>query len=279
MKIASLQYQYDFPKSFESYRQKVTQLVEGLSENGVELVLFPEYAGFEIASFSSLETLNEWIPAYLDLFQHLSLKHKMFICTGTQLVKTVNGTFNRSYFFSPNQKIGFQDKCVPTPFEREEGILTRGDVIRLFETPFGKVGICICYDIEFPPIVLKLIVAGAKLILVPSYTSTVHGYFRVNTSCRARALENQCFVVQSAMVGKTDIEMACGSAAICSPIDSGFPEDGLLAQGPRDIPYALIAELDFELLDKVRTKGQTRNFQDTLELASKKIFCESFDLQ
>ncbi len=278
MKIASLQYQYDFPADFETYRKKISSLVADLAEKGVELLLFPEYAGFEIASFATLEKLQEWIPPYLDLFRQLSQKHRMYICSGTQIVQEEKGTFNRAYFFSPGNKLSYQDKCILTPFEKEEGLLTPGSTLRLFETKFGKIGICICYDIEFPPIVKKLADAGAKLILVPSYTSTVHGFYRVNTCCRARALENQCFVAQSALVGKTDVEMTYGASAICSPIDLGFPEDGLLALGRRDISDTVIAELDFAMLEKVRSEGQTRNFQDANTLSQREIRIESADL-
>jgi predicted amidohydrolase len=119
----------------------------------------------------------------------------VYICSGTQAVPTEKGAFNRSYFFSPNHVFSYQDKCILTPYEIDEGILSAGDTLTLFETKFGKIGICICYDVEFPKFAEMLVNKGAQLILVPSYTSTVHGFYRVFTSCRARALEHQCYVV------------------------------------------------------------------------------------
>jgi predicted amidohydrolase len=279
MKIATLQYQYGFPADFESYREKITALVSAQAKQKVDLLLFPEYAGFEMSSFAPLDTLVEWMPAYIELFQQLSQKYRMYICAGSQIVETENGTFNRSYFFSPNQKFSYQDKCILTPYEVQEGILSKGDTLRLFKTKFAKIGICICYDSEFPNLVKTLIDAGARLILVPSYTATVHGFYRVFISCRARALENQCYVVQSALVGETDVEIAYGASAICSPIDEGFPEDGILAIGSKDRPETVIAELDFERLEKARSSGQTHNFQDVKLLEKRKLHFESFDLR
>lgn len=277
MKIATLQYSYDFPSSFDDYALKITHLVEKMAQQGVDLLLFPEYAGYEIVSFAPFETFPKWLPSYLELFQKLSSLHQMFICAGTQVVQTDTGVFNRSYFFSPDKAIAHQDKCILTPYEVEEGILSPSHTLRLFETRWGKIAICICYDVEFPMMVNELTHAGAQLLLVPSYTSTVHGFYRVFNSCRARALENQCYVVQSALVGQTDVEIAYGAAAICSPIDEGFPEDGILALGTRDRPEAVIATLDFAKLEKVRAQGQTRNFNDAQQLARTKLKVELLD--
>jgi predicted amidohydrolase len=276
LKIAALQYRYDFPENFQAYEEKITTLVKRLAGEGVQLLLFPEYAGFEIAS---IQNWQQQLPRYFALFQNLSCIYGMYICAGTQIVATENGTFNRSCFFSPKSGFSWQDKCILTPYEIGEGILSAGETVRLFDTEFGKVGICICYDVEFPKLVDFLVNRGAQLILVPSYTSTVHGFYRVFTSCRARALEQQCYVVQSALVGQTDVEIAYGAAAICSPIDDGFPEDGILALGVRDQPETVIATLDFSLLEKVRTGGQTRNHADAQKLNARSIRLESFDLR
>lgn len=279
MKIATLQYQYDFPKDFETYRGKIEKTVEFHAAQGIDLLLFPEYAGLEMLSFATLEQLDTYLPAYLKMFEELSLKHRMLICNGTHVVKTADGMFNRSFLFAPGKKPVFQDKCVITPFEAEEGVVTAGNCMRLFETDLGKIGICICYDSEFPPLVGKLVDAGAELILVPSYTSTMHGYYRVFLSCRARALENQCYLVQSAIVGQTDIEMAYGASAICSPVDNGFPEDGLIAMGTLNRAESVKAEIDLSKLKMVRSSGQTKNFADSQLLSQRSISFELLNLR
>src|SRR5579871_699094 len=105
MKIASLQYCYDFPKNFDAYREKIARLVAEHAREGVQLLLFPEYAGFEMISFATLEQFYEDHSLYLELFCDLSKQHQMFICSGSQVVRTDQGVFNRAYFFAPNGKI------------------------------------------------------------------------------------------------------------------------------------------------------------------------------
>jgi predicted amidohydrolase len=277
MKVASLQYRYDFPSHFDAYRKKIADLVAQQEQEGVELLVFPEYAALEMLAFASLEELYENSTQYMDLYTELSVKHRMLICAGTHLIKTQDGVFNRSLLFAPSGKCVHQDKCVLTP--TEVGECNRGREQSVFETKWGKIAICVCYDVEFPSLVKKVVDAGAHLILVPSYTSSVHGFYRVFTSCRARALENQCYVVQSAIVGQTDVEMAYGAAAICSPIDAGFPEDGVLALGTRDQVDSVCATLDFLRLQEVRAHGQTRNYEDGKILEQQRIGLRSLDLR
>ena len=81
MKIATLQNRYSFPENFQAYAKKITNLVTQLSNEGVQLILFPEYAGFEISSIANWQTE---IPAYLDLFQRLSHQYLNLLPFGRQ---------------------------------------------------------------------------------------------------------------------------------------------------------------------------------------------------
>lgn len=262
MKVAALQYKYHFPQSFDCYKKQIADIVQSYANQRVDLLVFPEYAGMDMLAFTDIEGICKDLPFYEDLFQELSNQHQMMICSGTIVVHDKGKMFNRSYLFCPNQKATYQDKCMTTPYEVDEGIISRGNFLHTHETSFGKIGICICYDVEFPSFVKAHIDGGAKVIIVPSYTSTLHGFYRVFLSCRARAIENQCYVIQSAQIGQTDIEMTYGAAAICAPVDEPFPEDGLLAMGFMNQEGAAIADLDFSLIEQVRAFGQTRNFLD-----------------
>jgi predicted amidohydrolase len=279
LKVASLQYQYNFPKNFDAYRDKISHIVRTQASQGTELLLFPEYAGVEMSAFASLEKIYDYQSAYIELFMTLALEHKLFICSGSHLIEERGKILNRSYLFSPSNRVSYQDKCMLTPSESADGYPLRGDALRVFETPWGKVAICICYDAEFPSLVKQCASAGAELILVPSYTSSMHGFYRVFTSCRARALENQCYVVQSAVVGQTDCEMAYGAAAICSPIDEPFPEDGILVLGEKNRIGDVSATLDFSVLQTVRERGQTYNYHDSKLLEAAKLPIELVDLR
>lgn len=107
------------------------------------------------------------------------------------------GYRNRAFLFRPDGSSDHQDKLQMTRFENERWGIGAGDTIKTFDTAFGRIGIDICYDSEFPLIARRQVEQGADVILVPSCTDTLAGYWRVRIGCQARALENQCYVVQS----------------------------------------------------------------------------------
>ncbi len=279
MRIAALQYSYDSLKDFKAYAEKITHLVEHYAKLKVEILLLPEYAASEMIPFASIDQMQQLLPQYLKLFTDLAMFHRMYICSGTFLVKTSQGLFNRAYFFSPEGKMGYQDKCNLTPSEVQEGLLAAAQEFTLFETHLAKIGICVCYDVEFPILTQSLAWHGANLILVPSFTTTIHGHHRILVACRARALENQCYVAQACMVGKADTEMTYGAASICSPIDEGFPEDGVVALGERDQEGDVMADLKEDRLEKARLFGQTRNYIDNQRMSKIPPKFKSLDLR
>ena len=153
-----------------------------------------------------------------------------------------------------------------TRFEREEWGIAPGVTQRVFDTELGVLGVAICYDAEFPLIVRRQVEAGAEIVLVPSCTDTLAGHYRVALSCRARALENQCYVVQAPTVGgavwSIAVDQNWGAAAVYGPVDRGFASDGVIAQGSLDTPGWVFGDLDLAALSRVRAEGQVTNHRD-----------------
>jgi predicted amidohydrolase len=112
----------------------------------------------------------------------------------------------------------------------------------------------------------KQVEAGANLILVPSCTDARAGYHRVKIGCQARALENQCYVVQSPTVGNASwseaVDVNIGAAGIYTPVDRGFPDDGILAIGELNAVQWVFAEISLDDCERVRTEGQVFNYRD-----------------
>jgi len=138
--------------------------------------------------------------------------------------------------------------------------------IKTFDTEYGKIAINICYDSEFPLLARKQVEAGCVLILVPTCTDTVAGYHRVKIGCQARALENQCYVVQSSLVGDAiwseAVDVNVGASAIYTPVDRGFPDDGILVIGSFNAVQWVIAEICLDDIETVRQQGQVFNHRD-----------------
>lgn len=153
-----------------------------------------------------------------------------------------------------------------TRFEDEEWGVASGDSkLTVFETEFGKVGVSICFDVEFPQFAKELCAKGVKILLAPSCTETMKGLHRVHVGARARALENQCYVVVSQTIGEALWSLAVdknqGIAAVFAPPDLGFPDDGILIQGELNKSSWVYAELDLEKVDTVREKGSVFNYK------------------
>jgi predicted amidohydrolase len=116
---------------------------------------------------------------------------------------------------------------------------------------------------EFPLLVRALAEAGARVILVPSCTDTFAGYSRVKVACAARALENQCYVVQAPTVGEVPwspaVDTNVGSAGFFGPPDLGFPGDGVMMLGPLHAAEWIFGDIDLQRVDKVRSDGAVLN--------------------
>ncbi len=91
-------------------------------------------------------------------------------------------------------------------WEKEKWKGDAGDQLRVFDTPYGRIAILICYDIEFPELSRKVCEMGADIIFVPSCTDDRQGFLRVRYCCHARAIENQVFVAVTGTVGNLPVE-------------------------------------------------------------------------
>ncbi len=273
IKIAACQYQIETLADWKQYTVKIEGLAQQAKQQQAQLLILPEYAGVE-AACQAYATDNELyaalqpvLPQYIAFYQQIARDYQLYIQAGTIIEETAPKQYiNRAYFFGPTGTYGYQDKLQLIEFEKKQKIIQRGQQQTVFKTSLGMIGIAVCYDSEFPEIVRGLVKAGAELILVPSYTVSLAGYNRVFLSCRARAIENQCFVAVSFVVGPVTLsdtpEHPTGQAAILGPVDVGFPDDGILAQGKKDEISLVTADISFQKLTSVRRHGQVRNFED-----------------
>lgn len=286
LKVIAAQYQIEQLPNWQSYENKIVCLVEHAKENGANLLTLSEYSGLELTSFGpqgiekQFEHVQTLLNDYLELFSSLAKQNQMYIQAGSLPVKETDGFYrNRAFIFFPNGRYGYQDKLYLPPFEAATKLLRGGSSLKLFNTKIGKIGILLCYDIELPHLAQQLTGAGAKLLLVPCCTEKFSGLTRVSISCRARAIENQCYIMQSCLVGKASwcdfIDINTGQSGIYCPADIAISEEGILAQAQFNAPMLINAELSYEKLNHVREGGETANFNDLH--TSKSITFETFD--
>ena len=277
VKVAAAQYDIGFFKDWSQFTDKLTQWVAEAVEEKAKLLVFPEYGSMELASLfgeaiytdlgKQLHSMQDVYADWQDLHHQLSKQYDVMMLASTFPVLQEDGTFrNRANLYAPDGLIGFQDKLIMTRFENEQWLIHPGQQIKVLDTDVGRIGISICYDIEFPMIAYQQVNAGADLILAPSCTDTQAGFHRVRIGCQARALENQCYVVQSPTFGEARwseaVDVNTGRASIYTPVDYGFTDNGILIEGVADKPGWVCADLDLTEIARVREEGQVFNYRD-----------------
>lgn len=258
---------------FDAFAGKFDRLVaEGAA--GADLLVFPEYACMEVAAalgappdpVAERDAVCARAGDLLAVMRDAARRHGVWLLAGSLPWREEKRVRNRAPLIAPDGRVAFQDKSVMTRFESESWGVGPGDPRAVFATPWGRLGVAICYDLEFPPLVRAQVEAGAWLVLAPCCTDTLHGFNRVRLSARARALENQCFVAVAPTVGLAPhlatLDENHGFAGVYGPVDRGFPADGVLAEGRLDVPRFVFATLDPACLDAVRADGAVRNHRD-----------------
>tara|TARA_R110002096_G_scaffold61709_4_gene153307 strand:+ start:4369 stop:5259 length:891 start_codon:yes stop_codon:yes gene_type:complete len=277
LRIATAAYDVGYFAGWPDYVAKLDAWVSRASDNGADLLVFPEYAAMELVSLferdirqslsRQLAALQELTAPYADLHAELARAHGVYIVAGSfPWALAGNRYHNRACLFSPDGARAHQDKIQMTRFENEQWLISGGSTLNVFDTRLGKLAINICYDAEFPLFARQQVAAGADLIVVPSCTDTQAGFERVRIGCRARALENQVFVAQSSLVADAAwspaVDVNVGAAGVFAPVDRGFPPDGIIEPGVMNVPQWTYANLDLDELAHVRASGQVFNYRD-----------------
>ncbi len=277
-RIKAAQYPITRAASFAGWQAGLADWVAEGAKGGADLLLFPEYGAMELTALlgpddqgdlgREIAGMQALLPGFLETHADLARRHRLHIAASSFPVRQPDGRYrNRVHVFGPDGTMAAQDKIVMTRFEREEWDITGGtDGLAVIDTGFARLGIAICYDVEFPLIARALVEAGAEIILAPSCTDTLAGYHRVWVGARSRALENQCIVAVSPTVGSAPWSLAVdenrGRAGIFSAPDRGLPDDGILAAGELDRPGWIAATVDLDAVARVRREGQVLNHRD-----------------
>jgi predicted amidohydrolase len=268
--LAVLPWQVGRARGLEAWAERLDAELAAVS--GAEMAVMPEYAGLELAAgdtpdlAAELAHACELAPAALAIAQDAARRHGIWLVPGSMPWRIAGAVHNRAPLIAPDGRVAFQDKRIMTRFEAELWGVSPGNAPCVFDTPWGRIGIAICYDLEFPALTRAQVEAGAWLILAPSCTDTLAGWNRVRIAARARAMENQCFVALAPTTGIAPwiatLDENRGAAGVYGPMDRGFPDDGVIAEGPEGSGAALIVELDPARLDAVRQDGAVFNHRD-----------------
>ncbi len=229
------------------------------AEGGAELVALPE-------NFAYLRREGLPIPCAQGLdgpivtrLREQAREHGVFVLGGTfpERVPETDRVHNTSVLIAPDgelvafyRKIHLFDVDLRAAgggcFTESETIAPGKDVV-VASTPFGAIGMSVCYDLRFPELYRAHVAQGARLLAVPSAFAVETGRDHWEVLLRARAIENQAFVIAPAQWGRHSADRSSyGRSMIVDPWGV------VLARAP-DRPGVILAECDLEALEAVRS--------------------------
>ncbi|KZN37304.1 hypothetical protein N474_07050 [Pseudoalteromonas luteoviolacea CPMOR-2] len=148
-------------------------------------------------------------------------------------------TYNKIHLFDA-------DVADSSKHYRESEFTQAGSEIQVVDSPFGRLGLSVCYDVRFPGLYQMQRELGADIILVPSAFTTVTGRAHWLPLLQARAIENQCFVIAAAQVGKHENgRETYGHSVIISPWGEVLENSELSLQ-------PIQRRIDLNEIDKIR---------------------------
>ena len=270
MRLGVVQWQMRSFDSFEDFLQQVEFFVDTQAGYNADLMLFPELFNAPLLARYDQEDPGEAMRSLAgytaDLRNNLvemAVSYNINIVSGSVPEMRNNKLYNVSFLCRRDGTWDRQYKLHITPDEHRYWGLQGGQELQVFQTDVGKVGILICYDVEFPELSRYLAIKGMDILLVPFWTDTKNAYLRVRRCAQARAIENECYVAIAGSVGNIpkveNMDIQYAQSAIFTPSDFAFPHAAVPAEATPNTEMALVADLDLELLKELRLQGSVRN--------------------
>jgi predicted amidohydrolase/GNAT superfamily N-acetyltransferase len=266
VRLACVQHQMRKVKSFAEFANQISYFVEVAGDYRADFVLLPELVTVQLLSATEAATpqegmrrLSDYTSRFLKLLQKLAAKHGLTIIGGSHPSYVQNELLNVCHVCLPSGEVIGQPKLHITPNERRWWGIKGGDTLRIIDTPKARIGVLICYDVEFPEAARYLADQGVEIIFVPFCTDNRQGYLRVRYCAQARAIENQIYVALAGNVGNlpdvNNMDIQYGQAAVLTPSDFAFARDGIAAEADSNEETVLICDLDLNDLYQSRHGG------------------------
>ncbi len=272
VRLGTAQWQMRQVQSLEELLQQVEFFVDTVSGYHADLILFPELFNAPLLARYNQEDppqamrhLAEYTDRLKNEMLQMAVSYNINIVSGSLPISIDQKLYNVSFLCRRDGTWDSQYKLHITPDEAEYWGLRGGRELKIFDTDIGKIGILICYDVEFPELCRILADKGMKILLVPFWTDTKNGYLRIRRCAQARAIENECYVAISGSVGNLpkveNMDIQYSQSAIFTPSDFAFPHDAIAAETTPNTEMTLIADIDLDLLKELRKHGSVRNLE------------------
>lgn len=259
------------PARFEpQYAQRLSELIERAAQGGAKVVVLPENVYAMPKSAAELIELGFSMDSpQLDWFAQQARRNQVWLIAGTLPIKNAQDPKRlnaRSVVFDAQgevaayyDKIHLFDVVVPQTglIYRESEQFVAGNKPVVVDTPVGRLGLSVCFDLRFPELYRSLSDLGASWFSVPAAFTQTTGQAHWHCLLKARAVENQAYVVAAAQVGiHADGRATYGHAQIIDPwgdhlTDCGAEPD-CVAMAGFDDDWQQRLQRDFPVLDARR---------------------------
>ena len=274
VRIGMVQWQMRPYNSIDDLFEQVEFFVDSVSDYKSDFILFPEYfnaplmARFnDMGEAQSIRAMAQYTEKIRDRFVELAISYNINIITGSMpFVKEDGALYNVGFLCRRDGSYEMYEKIHVTPDEQKCWGLTGGSRVQTFDTDCGKIGILICYDVEFPELSRLMADDGMQILFVPFMTDTQNAYSRVRVCAQARAIENECYVAIAGSVGNLprvhNMDIQYAQSAVFTPCDFAFPTDGKRSEATANTEMILVSDVDLNLLHELHTYGSVRNLRD-----------------
>jgi len=233
-------------------------LVRGARDAGAQLIATPEFFsclskhGDQLQVGAHAEAAHPALP----VFQELARELDAWLLLGSLAIEHYDGHWrNRSIVIDTDglitaryDKIHMFDVDLPHGERyRESDLFTAGDQAVITRTPWGTLGLSVCYDLRFPHLYRTLAQAGAQFISVPAAFTKTTGEAHWHTLLRARAIENGCFIVAPCQHGRHGDAATYGHSLVVDPWGR------VLADGGEERGF-IVADIDLNAVKRARKR-------------------------
>lgn len=250
-------------------------MIEHAVSKGAQFIATPEMTNIITSNRDELlaRTFEEAEDPSLREFQIQARRHSITLLIGSLALKTSNGDFvNRSVLIGADgtvmaryDKIHMFDVTLGDGEQyRESKLYKPGSKAVVAQTPWGGLGMSICYDLRFPHLYRHMARAGAKMLAVPAAFTQVTGAAHWHVLLRARAIETGCFVFAPGQCGHHGAgRRTFGHSVLIDPWGVVLSELG-------DEPGVLIGKLDLQQVNEVRQRLPSLEHERDFEKAPDK---------
>lgn len=273
IRLGLVQWQMRLFPDMETFYEQVRFFIDAVSGYKSDFIVFPEFFNTpllepynHLPENEAMRQLAGHTAEIVAKMHEYALSYNVNVIAGSMPLLDGGKLYNASYLCHRTGKIDEFRKIHITPNEHKYYAMTGGDEIRVFDTDCGKVGILICYDVEFPELSRLYADQGMQILFVPFLTDTQNGYTRVRHCAQARAIENECYVAIAGCVGNlprvNNMDIQFAQSAVFTPSDFAFPTNAIKAETTPNTEMMLIVDVDLQLLDELHHHGSVRIMKD-----------------